>query len=436
MNNPKQPLDKLKIFSLSNIQMRTFHITWLTFFFCFFGWFGIAPLMPVVREDLNLTKEEIGNLVIASVFATIFARVVFGRLCDAIGPRLSYTILLILCGIPLLFIGISNNYESLLVFRFFIGIIGASFVITQFHTTMMFRPEIVGTANAVAAGWGNLGGGVANLVMPLIFTGIVSLGFSKFVAWRLSMIIPGLILIILAYVYYKYTKDTPYGNYSEIKYRSKRTKVKYNVKEVLLNYNTWLLTLAYAASFGMEITFDNVAAIYFVDYFNVDIVTAGALASVFGIMNIFARALGGIYADKIGRKFGIKGKYLFLGSLLILEGFGIVLFANTNNLTIAVISMLGFALFLKMANGANYAIVPFINKKAIGTISGIVAAGGNLGAVLAGFLFKSNAINYKEAFIFIGIVVLAIGLLFISKLYQVEKEEKILVEKLDFEYTS
>ena len=92
----KKPLEVLNIFSVKGIQMQTFHLTWLTFFFCFFGWFGIAPLMKIVKEDLGLTKGQIGNIIIASVSATIFARLIIGRLCDTLGPRLTYTGLLVL----------------------------------------------------------------------------------------------------------------------------------------------------------------------------------------------------------------------------------------------------------------------------------------------------------------------------------------------------
>jgi NNP family nitrate/nitrite transporter-like MFS transporter len=113
-----QPLNKLNIFSGKGLQMRTFHITWITFFVCFFGWFGIAPLMPIIREQLHLTKEQVGNITIASVSATIIARLLIGRLCDTIGPRLSYTILLLVGAIPVLGIGFSNSYESFLLFRF------------------------------------------------------------------------------------------------------------------------------------------------------------------------------------------------------------------------------------------------------------------------------------------------------------------------------
>ena len=76
-----------RLFSFSTIPMRTFHMTWFAFFLCFFGWFGIAPLMAVVRDDLGLTKEQIGNTIIASVAITVIARLAIGWLCDKVGPR-------------------------------------------------------------------------------------------------------------------------------------------------------------------------------------------------------------------------------------------------------------------------------------------------------------------------------------------------------------
>jgi|RhiMetdeSRZDD1v2_1073273.scaffolds.fasta_scaffold01452_2 MFS transporter, NNP family, nitrate/nitrite transporter len=406
-----QPLAKLNIFSGKGIQMRTFHITWVTFFFCFFGWFGIAPLMPLVREQLHLTKEQVGNITIASVSATIIARLIIGRLCDTLGPRLSYTILLIIGAIPVICIGFANSYESFLLFRFVIGVIGASFVITQFHTSVMFAPNVVGTANAVAGGWGNLGGGVTNLVMPLIAAAFVGLGYiDKGNSWRIAMVVPGTILLIMAFVYYRFTKDTPAGNYNEIKRQTKEKK-KGTFVMALKDYRTWVLAVAYAACFGIEITVDNVAATYFVDNFKATIIMAGALASIFGFMNLFARALGGIISDKVGKAYGLRGKGLLLAAFLIMEGLGIILFANAGTLTMAIVSMLIFALFLKMANGGTYSIVPFVNKDAIGSVAGIVGAGGNIGAMLVGFLFKSKNITYAQAFYYIGIGVAVVGLL-------------------------
>ena len=63
-------------------------------------------------------------------------------------------------------------------------------------------------------------------------------------------------------------------------------------------------------------------------------------------------------------------------------------------------------LFVKMSNGATYAVVPFVNKRALGTVAGIVGAGGNAGAVLAGFLFKTDAFTWPQAILLLGVVVM------------------------------
>ncbi|MFN3405433.1 MAG: MFS transporter [Cytophagaceae bacterium] len=404
---------KINLLSFSFPHMRVFHITWFTFFLCFFGWFGIAPLMGVVREELHLTKSQIGNIIIASVFITVFARLLFGWLCDKIGPRITYSFLLLFGSIPVMLIGMSDSYESFLLFRLAIGVIGASFVITQYHTSVMFAPTIVGTANAIAAGWGNLGGGVTQMVMPLIFAAFVGFGYTDSQAWRLAMVVPGAGLFFMAFVYYFFTQDGPEGNLSVKEAITKKVKQEksYSIKSVCKDYRVWLLFLAYGACFGIEITIDNIAALYFMDKFQLSLGQAGFIAGVFGMMNLFARALGGIFGDKAGNKYGLKGRIIILGLFLILEGIFMMIFSAMDVLFFSVTAMLVMALFVKMSNGATYSIVPFINKKAIGLVSGIVGAGGNVGAVLAGFVFKAESISYSLGLLYIGATVCLVGLL-------------------------
>jgi NNP family nitrate/nitrite transporter-like MFS transporter len=411
----KNQLTKLNIFSLKGVQMRTFHTTWLMFFVCFFGWFGLAPLMPTIRAELHLTKAQVGNTIIASVAATIIARLLIGKLCDTWGPRKTAVRLLLIGSLPVFFVGLAHDYTSFLLFRLAIGVIGASFVITQFHTSMMFAPNIKGTANAVTGGWGNLGGGVTNMVMPLIFAAIVSFGYTKAEAWRYAMIVPGVMMLIIAFLYNKYTSDTPEGNYDEVGYTKSTEKTDWSI---LADWRIWVLTLAYAMCFGMELTFDNVASLHFVDNFHLTQSAAGFWAGIFGFMNLFARALGGIASDKVGKKFGMRGKGLLLAGVLLLEGCGLILFAQSGSLLIAIMSMLTFALFLKMSNGATYGIVPFVNSKNVGLVSGIVGAGGNLGGMLFGFLFKSTSITYVQAFTYIGYTVIAVSVIVLITRFQ------------------
>jgi MFS transporter, NNP family, nitrate/nitrite transporter len=420
-NSLQQPLTKLNIFTLKGVQMKTFHITWLTFFFCFFAWFGIAPLMPLVSEQLHLTKAQKGNVAIAAVSATIIARLIIGRLTDKFGPRKVYTWLLVICAFPVIFIGMADSYITFLLFRLGIGVIGASFVLTQFHTSVMFAPNIKGTANATAGGFGNTGGGATQILMPLIAAALVGFGWvSQADSWRYAMIFPGVMLLVMAWLYWKYTKDTPAGNLDELP-QTDTGKKENTFLLAAKDYRTWILTIAYAACFGVEITVDNFAASYFHDDYKATLIFAGLLASIFGWLNIFARALGGIVSDKVGKRYGFNGKVSLLALLLLLEGIGIMLFANSGGLVMAIMMMFFFGLCLKMANGATYSIVPFINEKAVGSVAGIVGAGGNVGAMLIGFLFKS--MPYATAFLYLGAGVFAVGVVVLVVRLMSKKEE-------------
>jgi len=423
--NQHQPFSSIPLFSLGSVQMRTFHITWLMFFVCFFGWFGLAPLMPTIRADLGLTKVQVGNTIIASVSSTILARLIIGRLCDRWGPRKTAVRLLLTGSVPVFLVGFSHDYTTFLLFRLAIGIIGASFVITQFHTSMMFSAKIKGTANAITGGWGNLGGGVTNMVMPLIFAAIVGFGYTKQIAWRSAMIVPGVMMLIVAWLYYRFTKDTPAGNFDQGAGPSLASRSRTDWS-ALADWRVWALALAYATCFGMEITFDNIASLHFVDSFKLSQSHAGFWAGIFGFMNIFARALGGMVSDKVGSRWGMRGKGLLLAGVLLLEGTGLIAFASAGSFAMAIVCMLSFALFLKMANGATYGIVPFVNEKNVGLISGVVGAGGNIGGMVFGFLFKSDTISYVQAFSYIGITVMIVsGIVLVTRFRRSEAPAEV-----------
>jgi NNP family nitrate/nitrite transporter-like MFS transporter len=384
-------------------------MTWFAFFLCFFGWFGIAPLMAIVRDDLMLTKAQIGNTIIASVAITVLVRLLIGPLCDKFGSRLTYTWLLILGSLPVMGIGLAQSYESFLLFRLAIGAIGASFVVTQYHTSMMFAPNCVGTANATTAGWGNLGGGVTQMVMPLFFSAFLMLGVGKFMSWRLAMIIPGAVLLLTGLAYYRFTQDAPDGNYSDLRAQGmmppRSDKSHGSFLAAAKDYRVWALFVIYAACFGIELTINNIAALYFHDRFHLEVGTAGLIAGLFGLMNIFARTMGGVYSDRLARSNGLKGRVWFLGIVLLLEGLALIIFSRMPVLGIAVMAMIIFSLFVQMSEGATYGIVPFINKRAVGPVAGIVGAGGNAGAVAAGFLFRIESLATQDALLILGILV-------------------------------
>jgi NNP family nitrate/nitrite transporter-like MFS transporter len=406
----------LRLTDINTAPMRAFHMSWIAFFLCFFSWFGVAPLMPLIRQEFHLTKAQTGNSIIASVALAVFGRLLMGWLCDRIGPRKTHVGLLIFGSLPVMLIGLSHDYTSFLTFRLLIGIIGASFVVTQYHTSVMFAANIVGTANATAAGWGNLGGGVTQMIMPLLFAAFLSLGVGAWWGWRLAMFVPGAAMFLCGIAYYLFTEDTPEGNFAQLRSTGRMSTVSRatsNLGEAFRDPRVWALFVLYAACFGMELTIDNIAALYFSDYFHLALATAGLVAASFGMMNLFARALGGLLSDRCNRRWGLRGRVALLGCTICAEGFGLMLFSRMRWLPLAMGSMMLAGLFVKMSNGATYSIVPFINKRALGAVAGIVGAGGNVGAVLAAFLFKTSSLTWPQALLILGALVTLSSLLVI-----------------------
>ncbi len=124
--NIRNKATSIRLADFSSAPMRAFHMAWLAFFLCFFSWFGVAPLMPVIRNELHLTKAQTGNSIIASVALAVLGRLLMGWLCDRIGPRKAHTWLLILGSLPVMGIGLAHSYTTFLIFRLTIGMIPSS----------------------------------------------------------------------------------------------------------------------------------------------------------------------------------------------------------------------------------------------------------------------------------------------------------------------
>ena len=76
------------------------------------------------------------------------------------------------------------------------------------------------------------------------------------------------------------------------------TSFDYSASQGYLNFNSWIMFAQYAACFGVELTVNNVAANYFSNEFGLSTTRAGMVASLFGLMNLFARSIGGIWSGE------------------------------------------------------------------------------------------------------------------------------------------
>jgi len=424
--------------------MRSFHFAWIGFFTAFAGWFTISPLAPTIKADLHLNNFQFNDTNVIAVASTIMFRLLVGPLCDNIGPKKVMAMLLLVGSIPLGLTGLAHSREGLMVARFFVGILGAVFVPCQFWTMQMFDSNVVGSANAIAGGWGNMGAGIAYLIMPLIMSGFVDQGLSAHEAWRLTLIIPACMAILVGISILLLTDDCPQGNWKNRGKLVEEEKIvevhdagdvdkekKSNTIEpanesitttsqpipklkafliAISNPNVWVLMIMYACTFGVEIAVDNVLADFLFNHFHLTQKTAGMIGSLFGLMNLFSRATGGFLSDFANSRIGIRGR-LFVQLMIIFLG-GLFLFVfrfAVSTLSGAIVVLIIFSYFVQAGCGTSFGIVPFVNPSVSGAISGLVGAGGNLGGLVFTIVFRNYSNDTPTAFMVIGCVVMLVS---------------------------
>lgn len=160
----------IPVFNPIDMYGRVFFFSWFGFFIAFWSWYAFPPLLSVtIRRDLNMTTVDVANSNIAALTATLIVRFFAGPCCDRFGPRWTFIGTLLLGSLPTALSGTAHSVGGLITIRFFVGILGGTFVPCQVWSTAFFDKNIVGTSNALIGGWGNSGGGITYFLMPVIF---------------------------------------------------------------------------------------------------------------------------------------------------------------------------------------------------------------------------------------------------------------------------
>ena len=462
---------KLNLFSFSG-KMRILHLSWFAFFLSFFVWFNHAPLLPAIQAALSLSDPEVKTLLILNVALTIPARIIIGMLVDKYGPKIVFTTVLIFSSIPCFMFAMADTFEQLALARFLLGGIGAGFVIGIRMISEWFPAKEVGLAEGIYGGWGNFGSAAAALLLPtlafVVFggdngwryaiatTGILALVYAfiyynsvhdtpkgstyfkpkkigamevtnkrdlllyiimtlpMYVAlavltWKLSPVGVNLLAAPVAYTIYTALTVLYIVNVRKIIAVNKEHLNEavpeihqYKFKQVAI------LNLAYMVSFGSELAVVSMLPLLFHDIFDLSVVWAGVVASIFAGLNLVARPTGGWISDKIGRRStmlivfaGIAVGYFLMGQI------------NASwPIALAVTVTIIASLFVNGANGAVFAVVPLIRRRMTGQIAGMTGAYGNVGAV--SFL---TVLSFVEPKIFFYVIACSALVVFVASLF-------------------
>ena len=178
---------------------------------------------------------DVQNSNIIALVATLLVRLVAGPACDRFGPRYTFAGCLFAGAIPTVLAGAVTNKHGLMALRFFVGILGGSFVPCQVWSTGFYDKNVVGTANSITAGLGNAGGGVTYFLMPSIYDSLVNNGMAPNKAWRVSFIVPFILIVVTATLMLLVCPDTPTGKWSDRHLATQQNLQAHGIQEVIVD---------------------------------------------------------------------------------------------------------------------------------------------------------------------------------------------------------
>ena len=139
----------LPILNPINMYGRVINFSWFGFFVAFWSWYAFPPLLTLtIAKDIGASTTDVANSNVVALLATLIVRFVAGPACDRFGPRYTFAAVLLLGSLPTVLAGAVYNPSGLIALRFFVGILGGSFVPCQVWCMGFFDKNVVGTANA------------------------------------------------------------------------------------------------------------------------------------------------------------------------------------------------------------------------------------------------------------------------------------------------
>ncbi|MEH7444488.1 MFS transporter [Bacillus sp. JJ1122] len=363
----------------------------------FMVWVILSSLMPFIKEDIQMSANQIAMATAIPVVLGSVLRIPIGYWTNKYGARKLFFISFTLLLFPIYFISLADSYTDLLIGGLFAGIGGAVFSVGVTSLPKYYPKERHGFVNGIY-GVGNLGTAISTFSAPVLAS---QLGWQATVKLYLILMLAFALLNFMLGDKKEPKVVTPLGE---------------QIKSVYKNQKLWALSLFYFLTFGSFVAFTIYLPNFLVTHFDLEKVDAGLRTAGFIALATFFRPIGGWLGDKFNSFIILM--FVFAG--LTISG---ILLSFMPSLTLYTIGCLAVAICAGIGNGTIFKLVPLYFSKQAGIVNGIVSAMGGLGGffppLMLAFLFNLTG-HYAIGFMALSQVALA-SLIIVFWMYYQDK---------------
>jgi MFS family permease len=372
----------------------------------------ISPLFPMIKAEYMLSDTQLGMLVSAVTLAVGFSTIPLALIADRFGRVKAVTIMAVVWCLATMYIGISRNFEQMLVARFIVGLGEGAYAAAGFALLANAFPprkhsSIMGAFQSAVMVGSTLG---------VLIGGILAVKYG----WRTTFILvgaPGLLFAILFPLVVRDYKTVPLsGNNQTGERDTAMRRAGMIIREVFGSRSVNLTYFAYALQMAIPITLITWMPTYFNRYFGMDIKKAGLMGAALVVLTAVGMILGGTFSDRLSRK-DMRYRGWSAAAYTALTGVLLIVACALPPSSLVLVLIFGGALFAAAHSGAASAILLSTTNPAVRTTVGatcITASaliGQSVGPVLVGFI--SDIIGLKAALTLIPFITFVPAILFI-----------------------
>jgi len=379
---------RTSVLTLSTIAFTLMFAVWLMF-----GVLGIP-----IRKEMGLTNVQLSWLTAVAILNGAIWRLGFGILTDRYGGKIVFTLLLLATAPAAYLVSIADDYATLLLAAFLVGIAGNSFSVGIAWNSAWFPAQRQGFALGVF-GAGNVGASVTKLFAPTLLILVPAAGFLggripggwRFIpfAYAVSLVMMAVALWVLTPAQDRRpSKGRPLGE----------------MLRPLRHLAVWRFSLYYVVVFGAYVAMAAWIPKYYVDVYGLKLSHAAYLTALFIFPASLLRPLGGYLSDRYGARHVMYGSFgaMLLATFILSAPSGHVVFEVPTNIDpqgmvesfhykLGVVPFTLLILVVGVAMGvgkaAVYRYIPDYFPRDVGAAGGLVGLLGALGGFFLPPLF-------------------------------------------------